>query len=258
MAKKEIGQNFLINPDVAERIVNELNLKEGENVLEIGFGAGSLTYFLAQSSAHVTGIDIDEALYIKTRDDFASHPNIEIVNGNAMRWDYSEYDKIIGNLPYYITSGIIERALLSIKKATRCVFMVQKEALDRLLAKTGTKEYGPLAILIALSGNATKCFNVGRANFMPAPHVDSAVFKIDLFEERKGVHEVYEICQKLFLQRRKTLANNLKNYLHNASEAAHILGSLGIASNARPEDIEPKDYLSLCEAIKTSRIKALL
>ena len=179
LAKKEIGQNFLIDAGVCERIANEVGIEEGEKVLEIGSGAGSLTYSLSKTPGLIETIDIDEAMLTKVGQDFEGGGNVKVLNGNAMRWDYSCYDKIVGNLPYYITSGIVERVLLSAAKAKRCVFMVQKEAAERLLAKPGTKDYGPLPILIALSGKASYCFKVARSSFAPAPHVDSAVLKID-------------------------------------------------------------------------------
>ena len=104
LAKKEIGQNFLGDPEAAKRIVSLLEAKEGEKVLEIGSGAGSLSYFLSLGPAKADLIDIDEAMLQKLKEDFEGNPYLNIQFGNAMRYDYSSYDKIVGNLPYYITS----------------------------------------------------------------------------------------------------------------------------------------------------------
>ena len=254
LAKKEIGQNFLIDQHVAERIVEEAKISDGDKVLEIGCGAGSLTYFLVHSLGTIDAIDIDEAMLTKVKNDFEKAENIRVFNGNAMRFDYSPYSLIVGNLPYYITSGIVEKVLLGANNARRVVFMVQKEALDRLLAKPNTKEYGPLAILIELSGKATKLFNVSRNSFSPIPHVESAVFKIELNHDVNLLQDVYRLAESLFLQRRKTIYNNLKNYLGNGDLAKDILEKNEIELTTRPEQLFPSQYLHLCEAIKNSRI----
>ena len=248
MAKHEVGQNFLIDYDAAERIVNAAEIKPGEQVIEIGSGAGSLTYFLSLSEGEVTAIDIDEALILKLQQDFGD--SVQVQYGNGAKWDYSPYDKIIGNLPYYITSLLIERALVTGTKAKRMVFMVQKEAGERLLAGVGTKDYGPLPILIALLCNAKRAFTVRRSSFVPAPHVDSAVLIFDMKETRdEDVLKAYKIAQSLFLQRRKTLFNNLKNYLHDAEKARETLEKLGISELLRPEQVTPSQFLALTQSL---------
>lgn len=249
LAKHEVGQNFLIDFDAAERIVSALEPQEGEKVLEIGSGAGSLTYFLCDSPADVEAIDIDEGLIAKLQGDFPNRANIHY--GNAAKWDYSHYDKIVGNLPYYITSLIIERALLFGVKAKVMVFMVQKEAAERLTAPVNTKDYGPLPILVSLLCEAKRCFNVKRSSFAPAPHVDSTVLRFAMRSDRpKDIEGTYRLCQSLFLQRRKTLLNNLKNYLHDADKAKKVLEELGLAENVRPEQVEPSLYLRMRGLIK--------
>ena len=248
LAKHEVGQNFLIDPDVSERITGLLDLKEGEQALEIGSGAGSLTYFLLESPAQIEAIDIDEALIGKLKKDFGDDVNVHY--GNAAKWDYAPYDKIIGNLPYYITSLIIEKALLLGSNAKKMVFMVQKEAADRLLSDVGSKEYGPLPILIALSCKAKRAFSVKRSCFAPAPHIDSTVMVFEMKPGRcKELSEVYRLCNSLFLQRRKTLLNNLKNYLHDGEKAKEILDNLGLALTIRPEQVTPEQYLRLYEIL---------
>ena len=248
LAKHEVGQNFLIDAEAAERIVGLLDVKQGERVLEIGSGAGSLTYFLSQSEGEVETIDIDEALVLKLQQDFGGRVNV--LYGNGAKWDYSPYDKIIGNLPYYITSLLIERALLLGEKAKKMVFMVQKEAGERLLAEVGTKDYAPLPILIALLYEAKKAFTVRRSSFAPAPHVDSLVLSFTAKPIRdEDAIKTYKLCQSLFLQRRKTLFNNLKNYLHDGEKARQILLSMNLAENLRPEQVTPEQYLALAKCI---------
>lgn len=248
LAKHEVGQNFLVDAEAAERIVGLLDIKKGERVLEIGSGAGSLTYFLSQSEGEVETIDIDEALVLKLQQDFDDR--VKVLYGNGAKWDYSPYDKIIGNLPYYITSLLIERALLLGEKAKKMVFMVQKEAGERLLAGVGTKDYAPLPILIALLYEAKKAFTVRRSSFAPAPHVDSVVLSFTAKPIRdEDAIKTYKLCQSLFLQRRKTLFNNLKNYLHDGEKARQTLLSLNLAENLRPEQVTPEQYLALARSI---------
>lgn len=244
LAKHEVGQNFLIDPEAAARIVDLLEIQEGERVLEIGSGAGSLTYFLSLSSGEVEAIDIDEGLISKLQGDFGSRVNVHY--GNGAKWDYAPYDKIVGNLPYYITSLLIERALLRGEKAKRMAFMVQKEAAERMLAPVGSKEYGPLPVLISLCAEAKKAFNVSRNSFAPAPHVDSCVLLFCMkSRDLEQMNKVYRLCTSLFLQRRKTIYNNLKNYLHDGEKAKTVLASLHLGETLRPENLTPEDYFRL-------------
>ena len=246
LAKKEVGQNFLIDADAAERIVSLLEEKENDHVLEIGCGAGSLTYFLSLGPAEALAIDIDEAMLAKTGADFEGNPYVQIKKGNAMKFDYSGFDKIVGNLPYYITSGIIEQVLLGAVKCQKAVFMVQKEAATRILAKPNTKDYSPLSVYISIVSSSKKEFNVGRSSFTPAPHVDSTVISLT-FNERhnEAAAKMYRLACSLFLQRRKTIYNNLKNYLHDGDKAKQILDANGISYNARPEELTPEQYWAL-------------
>ncbi len=249
LAKKEVGQNFLVDASAAKRIVDALEAKEGERVLEIGCGAGSLTYFLSNGPAHSLAIDIDEAMIAKTLADFQGSEYVKIEKGNAMRFDYSPFDKVIGNLPYYITSGIIEQVLIKAKNASKCVFMVQKEAADRILSQPNTKDYSPLTIYIAVVSRARKLFNVPRSAFVPAPHVDSTVVEL-VFNERhtEQAEKMYRFCSAMFLQRRKTIYNNLKNYLHSGEKAAELLKEFDIPQNARAEEIPPEQYWTMSQS----------
>ena len=252
LAKKEVGQNFLTDPRAAESIVDALGIQEDEKVLEIGCGAGSLTYFLSRYSNDIDAIDIDEAMLLKTGKDFEKVENLHVIYGNAAKWDYSSYDKIIGNLPYYITSLLVERALIEGKRAKRMIFMVQKEAAARLSSRLGSKDYGPLPIYISLVANSKKLFNVGRNSFTPIPHVDSSVIRFEILPEshNKEAKETYKFAQSMFLQRRKTIFNNLKSYLRDDTKAKETLASCGIEPTRRPDAISPFEYLSLYRATK--------
>ena len=250
MAKKEVGQNFLIDPSAAKRIVDAAHINPDDKVLEIGCGAGSLTYFLGESNANIEAIDIDEGLLLKIQNDFKAKDNVNPHYGNAMEFDYSSYDVIVGNLPYYITSGIFEKVLLGFKQAKRCVFMVQKEAAERILAKAGTKEYSPLSILLYSVSKPKKEFNVGRNSFAPVPHVESTVISLEMKTgiDHAEIEKMHQLCNKLFLQRRKTVLNNLKAVL-GEEKAKEALAKAGVSPMARPEQIEVEKYLMLSRVI---------
>ena len=252
LAKKEVGQNFLIDPSSCKRIVDALGLQEHERALEIGCGAGSLTFFLKDTPADIDVIDIDESMLLKVQNDFKGYDNLHIQYGNAAKFDYSPYDKIIGNLPYYITSLIIEKAILGGTNAKKMVFMIQKEAADRLLAKPKTKDYSPLSILLSLCYRSKRLFNVGRNAFVPIPHVESTVIEI-VRNEAVSLDDgakVYDLANKLFHFRRKTILNNMKNVVQDADKASKILTEQGIKENARPEELTPEQYLNLMKAIR--------
>ena len=167
-----------------------------------------------------------------------------------MRWDYRKYTKIVGNLPYYITSGILEKVLLGAENCKKMAIMVQKEAAERLLSPVGTKDYGPLNILLSLSGSLKKEFKVPRSSFAPAPHVDSSVLSFAFKEDRDLalLAKTYSLASSLFLQRRKTIVNNLKSVVKDQAKVTNILFAANVDPSKRPEQLTPAEYLALTQA----------
>ena len=249
LAKHEVGQNFLIDSDACERIVSCIDYHEGDAVLEIGSGAGSLSFFLNELNTGAELIDIDESLVLKLQDDFAEG-SVKPMIGNALKWPLDKYNKIIGNLPYYITTGILEKVLLSAKSLQKAVFMIQKEAFVRLIAKINTEDYGPLHVLMAYRCQLKREFNVPRTSFSPAPHVDSTVFSVNIINDNiDTAQKLYKLASGLFLNRRKTIYNNLSRYVNNADKANQILEACHIDPKTRPQNIDLKGYLSILEAL---------
>ena len=175
---KDYGQNFLVEPEVSKRIVDLLEIKENEKVLEVGPGIGSLTHYLALSNGEISVVDIDERMINFLKEKYPKK-HINFIVSDIRKTDVSNYDKIIGNLPYNITTETIVYLLLNARSASRLVIMCQSEAYPHFSDVTG-KEYGPASVLLHLLGNCYKKFVVKPGSFYPAPRCTSTVFIIEM------------------------------------------------------------------------------
>ena len=244
---KDYGQNFLVEPQICERIVNALNIEEKDTVIEVGPGLGSMTHFLSITNADTTVVDIDRRMI-----DFLSivyqNSNIKIVENDIRKVDVSSYSKIIGNLPYNITTETIQYFLLNANNAKKMVFMIQSETFNHFFDVSG-KEYGPTSVLIHLLGNIEKLFTVKAGSFYPAPKCNSTVFaiNIDAHTDRFAAISAFKVAKQLFINRRKTILNNLTNYLKNKDLAYKVCEDLNINPLSRPEQLSPEIYLSISE-----------
>ena len=249
LANKSLGQNFLINPEIAEKIVSKLDLNESDNVLEIGAGLGSLSVFLVESKSRINLIDIDERMLSYLNEHFKEQQNVVIRRQNILKEDVSKYTKIVGNLPYYITSGIIEHLVVNAKSAEKIVLMCQKEVYPKLLSSF----VSPLSLLINHVCEISAPINVGRNNFTPVPHVDSVVFVLTPNENiiKPDNIELLKLMQQLFLHRRKTILNCLQNVIKNKEKAEAILKLCNIDFNLRPEQLKIESYILLLKALKS-------
>ena len=247
---KDYGQNFLIEPDACKRIVDELDVQPNDRVLEIGPGIGSVTHFLSLLDNEIDAIDIDNAMVSFLNVFYKDNKNIHIIENDIRKHDISPYERIVGNLPYNITTEIITYLLTSNCNVKRMVLMCQIETFAHYYDVKGS-EYGPTSVLIHLLGNIEKCFGVKRGSFYPVPNVDSIVFRIDIDNKYKKeeVLMAYKLSKSLFLNRRKTILNNLGNYLKNKELALEYLTKLNILPNHRPEQIEPIKYLELSKLL---------
>lgn len=248
LANKSLGQNFLINPETAKNIVDLLEIKPEDNVLEIGSGLGSLSYFIVKNDASIELIDIDERMLNFLEEQFGKNKNVSIRRQNILKQDLANYDKIIGNLPYYITSSIIEHILLTGKSASKIVLMTQKEVYPKLL-----KDFkSPLSMFLNYVSTISPCISVGRNNFAPIPHVDSVVFSLTPNENIKNIEnkKLFKLINQLFLLRRKNILNNLANVTKDKQKALQILNKMGINTNLRPEQLDIQFYIELLNELK--------
>ena len=243
---KDYGQNFLVDPFIAERIVASLNVKKEDAVLEIGPGLGSLTHYLA-NNCNLDVCDIDSRMI-----DFLKifyKEEINYILNDVRKIDVSKYDKIIGNLPYNITTELVTFLLMN-SSASLMVLMCQSEAFNRFFDLKG-ENYGPVSVLLHLLGRSEKVLTVKPGSFYPAPKCNSLVFVFNRDEKcsKDEVIEVYKMCKSLFLNRRKTIQNNLKSYLKNSELINKILKELNITPNTRPDAISPDQYLAMYKLI---------
>ena len=253
---KDYGQNYLLEPELAKRIIDLLEIKSGENVLEIGPGLGSLSHFLSlYSESKITLVDIDERMinFLKI---IYNISNISLVLNDIRKHDVTKYDKIVGNLPYNITTETVVYLLENAKNAKKMVLMCQAEAFPRFNDLSG-KEYGPVSILVHLLGNSKRNFTVKPGSFYPIPKCSSVVFTIDLNndDKREQSLEVYRFAKKMFLNRRKTIYNNLSSFLGNKETAAELLKQSNIDPSKRPEELSPSNFVTLYDCVnKNSKL----
>ena len=247
IANKSLGQNFLINPDFAKQIVRMLKIQAGDKVLEIGAGLGSLSYFLAKSPGKSDLIDIDERMLTFLSDQFKDFENVEVKRQNILKCNLNGYNKIIGNLPYCITSSIIEKLLLDGQNVELMVLMTQKEVFPKLLRA----HKSPLSLFLNYVAEISCPIEVNRNNFSPIPHVDSVVFTLKLNKNIKNPDNLrlYKTMKQLFLLRRKNILNNLTNFVQSKEKAREILGKMGVDTNKRPEELPIEFYINLLKML---------
>ena len=240
-AKKYYGQNFLKNEEIIKNITDLVNPGENDLIIEIGPGRGALTKFLIKKNCDLVCIEIDTDLKVYL--DKYQSKKCKIIYEDILNVDLNEITKVyqnvfvVGNLPYYITSPILEYLINSIK-AQKMVFMVQKEVGDRLSAKVGTKEYSSLSVYLNYYYDIKKEFIVKRNCFLPSPNVDSVVVS---FKKKDKMLEVYD--EKLFFKlvrdsfkfKRKNIRNNLKEY--NLVVIEKVLKKYNFDLNVRAEAI---------------------
>lgn len=246
-AKKALGQNFLHDQQVIERIVASISPKKGDTIIEVGPGRGALTDLLLASGCHLHVIEYDYALadYWQSRADQIE--NLTVHQANVLKVDFNTLSKgvptkVIGNLPYNISSQILIN-LLNANDVLDCVVMLQLEMVDRIVAEPNNKTYGRLSVMLQQHFYCDKLFKVPSGAFNPAPKIDSAILRLT----PKGPNNQLdnptrfaEIVKASFAQRRKTLRNNLKKII-----SAEQIEGAGINPGLRAENLSVDDFIRL-------------
>lgn len=252
--KKSLGQNFLSDKNLLNKIAEYADVNSDDNVLEIGAGAGTLTRVLAEKAGSVLSFEIDKSLSERLSALEDNHKNLKVVFDDFMNVDLKEVFpnkkfKVVANIPYYITTPIIFKLMKVSERISTMIFMVQKEVADRFVSKENSKDYGITSIILQSVADVSLKRVVKKECFTPIPKVDSALIEIKI-NANKFVIEDYEgfcdFVHKAFSMRRKTLINNLiKNYKINKEKIILNLKKLNYGENVRPEQISVENFIKL-------------
>lgn len=265
--KKSLGQNFLIDPNILRNIVSHAHLTENSGAIEVGPGIGALTEHLARGAKKVVSFEIDQRLLPVLEDTLSPYDNVTIVHSDILKADVEaviaeqmpgiDDIMVVANLPYYVTTPILMKLLNDRLPIRGFVVMMQKEVADRITAKPGTKEYGSLSIAIQYYCSAEVAMIVPKTVFMPQPNVDSAVIRlikhdtppVDVIDE----DFLFVVTRASFVQRRKTILNNLQAGLPNGkAKKDAILAALetaGVDPKRRGETLSIVEFGHLADAL---------
>lgn len=260
---KKLGQNFLVNPSVCPRMAELSGAGDGVGVLEIGPGIGVLTQELCAVSDKVVAVEIDTRLVPVLEETLDGFSNFKLINADVMELDLNELINrefkgmkvvVCANLPYYITSPVIMKLLEDKLPIEAITVMVQKEAAQRICAEVGTRAGGSVTAAVNFYSEPELLFNVSAGSFMPAPKVDSAVIRLNVYKKPKYVltdeEKFFKIIKAAFAQRRKTVANSISSTLGiDKTELIRMLGECGISPTARAENLTMDDFVALAERI---------
>jgi 16S rRNA (adenine1518-N6/adenine1519-N6)-dimethyltransferase len=251
-ARKRFGQHFLIDPGVIAAIIEAIRPDGTETIVEIGPGQGALTQSLARVAGKLHAIELDRDLAAKMRIEYAGQENVQIHEADALAFDFGSLGtsiRIVGNLPYNISTPLLFHLLQFKEQIIDMHFMLQKEVVDRMAAEPGSKTYGRLSIMLGCQFDVEALFDVDRNAFDPPPEVTSAVAR--LVPLPAGTYEIdneerfANLVAQAFSQRRKTIRNSLKNFV-----TAETLEFVGIDPGLRPEAIAIADYVQLSNALE--------
>jgi 16S rRNA (adenine1518-N6/adenine1519-N6)-dimethyltransferase len=248
-AKKSLGQNFLKDPNYLKKIVDAAQVGPEDLVLEIGPGLGHLTRVLASRVRKVLALELDERLVPLLRREFSMLLNVEIVQANAIDYPYealSDRWKVVANLPYNISTPIIQKLVACRDKFATLTLMLQQEVAERIASLPGGREYGYLSVLVQLYAEPKIEFTVPPGAFAPKPAVNSAVITLTI-RERPAVAVLDEnfftrVVKAAFSQRRKTLRNALKQLDIPAEKMAVVLNKTGVDLNRRAETLTVREF----------------
>ncbi len=253
-AKKSLGQNFLRDPHYLNKIADAARIGPNDQVIEIGPGLGHLTHVLTQRARKVLAIEVDDRLIPLLQDEFGATRNFDLLHADALEYDYDSLSgswKVVANLPYYISTPLIQKLILHRSKFVSLTLMLQKEVAERIAAPAGGKEYGFLSVLVQLYAVPRIEFKVPAGAFTPRPEVDSAVMTL-VIRDCPATHLTSEdffmrVVKAAFSQRRKTLRNSLKQLKVANEKMATVSDKTGIDLGRRAETLTIEEFGRLAE-----------
>jgi len=254
-ARKRFGQNFLVDPQIIANIVAAISPRPEDNIIEIGPGQGAITGPVLERGPSLQVIELDRDLVPLLREKFAQYPDLHIDQGDALKTDFSRFYqpdrplRIIGNLPYNISTPLLFH-LLSFSAIIRDMhFMLQKEVVDRLAATPGDKLYGRLSVMVQYHSRVEPLFRVPAGAFKPAPKVESAIVRLQPHAEppypANDLDHMAKLVNACFQQRRKTIRNTLKHLVDESQ-----LTQLDIDLSLRPEKLSVADFVRLSNQLQ--------
>ena len=259
---KSLGQNFLTDKNIIDEIVDGAGIEPEDTVLEIGPGIGVITYEAAQLAKKVVAVEIDKSLLPILAETLSEYENVKVINEDILKLDINkliedegmENVKIMGNLPYYITTPIIMKILEEGVKASSITIMMQKEVADRIKAGPGTKAYGALSVAVQYYCTVDKVASVPRSVFVPQPNVDSVVLRLNIRSEKAvklDNEKLFFDCVKAgFGQRRKTLLNSLQKVNGvDKNIVMQSLASAGIEESRRAETLTIEEFALIANEV---------
>jgi len=247
---RRLSQYFLFDPSILGRIADAAGVGPDDTVVEIGPGPGGLTRVLAERAGRLVAVELDAELYRKLEAEFSDVPNVEIVRGDALKYDYGALGpfKVVANIPYHITTPIIFKLFEYKDRLRSMTLTVQKEVAERIAASPGTKDYGVLSITVQYYAKAGIRFIIPAGAFRPVPKVDSACVHLELYDSPpvKAADEALfkTIVKTAFGQRRKTLHNSLKKI---SPEMDRVLEAAGVSPRLRPERLSIEDFARISD-----------
>ena len=261
--QKKFGQNFLIDSNILEGIVDSAEITKDDFVLEIGPGIGTMTQYLCEAARQVVAVEIDKALIPILEQTLSDYDNVEVINQDVLKVDIKALAeeknggkpiKVVANLPYYITTPIIMGLFESGVPIESITIMVQKEVADRMQTGPGSKDYGALSLAVQYYADAKVQMIVSANCFMPRPNVDSAVIKLTRHQEPVVQVEdeklMFKIIRASFNQRRKTLVNGLKNSAELSFTKEQIVEAIAKPETIRGEALTLEEFATLSNYLK--------
>lgn len=259
-AKKSLGQNFLVDQNYVRKIIDAVDPKETDTIIEIGPGRGAITEHLVASGANIVAIELDREFVPMLRERFQANDNFRIVEGDATKIGFSKAiaetphsafrtpePKVVANLPYYVATAILQRLAEQRECFSSLVLMFQKEVIERITAQPGNSERGFLTVIVENAFTVEHLFDVPPTAFRPAPKVTSSVAKLTPKPRTITDEAAFrDLVSKAFAQKRKTILNNLKTAFPNASD---VLEDSRIDPKRRAETLSLDEWLRLHEVV---------
>ena len=260
-AKKKYGQNFLEDLELSEKIIEISGVSKDIEVIEIGPGLGFLTEKLIEKSKYLTAFEIDDDLIPVLNKKFQGRDNFSLVHEDFMTTDLGTFlkgkknIKVVANIPYYITSPIINKLIEYRKNISEIYLMVQKEVAERIASEAGSRNMSLLTHAVQFYADAEYLFTVPKEKFTPVPKVDSAFLKIKMFDDERyekkiSEEEYFKYLKTAFSNKRKSIANNLSGEGYSKEVTGDILEKLGKTRLARTEEFSVQEFINLIEELK--------